>query len=216
VYPDLAFSLPEAEIPDRSEKRNCRPIVGVGVMDYAGKYSVSRPRNEIYLAYLDGLEKLVGWLLANEYDVRLLIGDLEDVRATQEFRRLLRERLLEFDEARIIEEPVVSVDGLLSQIAATDLVVATRFHNVLLSLLCNKPVVSISFHRKCEALMGAMGLSEYCLDINSVNADGLIETFRALEANAGKLKPLIGDKVKEFRNALEEQYRFIFDGLRQC
>jgi polysaccharide pyruvyl transferase WcaK-like protein len=215
VYPDLAFSLPETVIPDQGKQKNIRPVVGIGVMDYAGKYSVSKPRHEIYLAYLDGLEKLVRWLLAHDYDVRLLIGDLEDVRATQDFRRLLRERLAACDEERIIEEPVVSVDGLLLQIAATDMVVATRFHNVLLSLLCNKPVVSIAFHRKCEALMSAIGLSAYCLDINTLNADRLIETFRALETNADKLRPQIDSKVKEFRSALEEQYRLIFHDLRR-
>jgi hypothetical protein len=32
--------------------------------------------------------------------------------------------------------PVSSVEGLLSQIATTDIVVATRFHGVLLALLC--------------------------------------------------------------------------------
>ena len=124
------------------------------------------------------------WLLAQEYDVRLLIGDRWDVHAIQEFRDLLRERLSVYDEGHIIDEPVFSVEDLLSQIAATDIVVATRFHNVLLALLCDKPVISISFHHKCESLMSAMGLSAYCLDINDLKADRLIEKFCDLETNA--------------------------------
>ena len=102
---------------------------------------------------------------------------------------LLRERLSECDEARIIDEPICSVEDLLSQIAATDIVVATRFHNVLLALLCDKPVISISFHHKCDSLMSAMGLSEYCLDINDLKADQLIEKFCDLENNADRIKP---------------------------
>jgi polysaccharide pyruvyl transferase WcaK-like protein len=214
IYPDLVFSLPEAAIPNKDTKKSRRSVVGLGLMGYAGKYSVSRPSNEIYLAYLENLVKVVRWLLAHEYDVRILSGDLGDMRARQEFRDLLRERLSVWDEDHIIDEPVVSVENLLSQIAATDIVVATRFHNVLLALLCNKPVISINFHHKCESLMSAMGLSGYCLDINDLKAERLIEKFCDLEINASKLKPLIREKVGEFRKALDVQYRFIFNDSR--
>jgi len=92
VYPDLVFSLPEAVIPHQDTKKSRRSVVGLGLMGDAGKYSVSRPSNEIYRAYLENLVRVVRWLLAHEHDVRLLIGDLDDVRPTQEFRGLLGER----------------------------------------------------------------------------------------------------------------------------
>ena len=210
VYPDLAFSLPERAIPHRPTKKNRRSVVGLGVMAYAGKYSVARPSDIIYSEYLENLATMVGWLLAREYDVRLLSGDVGDVHARQEFGDLLRERLSVCDEGRIIDEPICSVEDLLSQIVATDIVVATRFHNVLLALLCNKPTISISFHHKCDSLMNAMGLSEYCLDINNLKADRLIGKFCDLETNANKIKPLIGERVRKFREALDEQYKLIF------
>ena len=126
---------------------------------------------------------------------------------------LLREQLSACDEEHIIDEPICSVESLLSQIVATDIVVATRFHNVLLALLCDKPVISISFHDKCESLMSAMGLSEYCLDINDLKADRLIEKFCQLEANSDTIKPSIRAKAREFREALDDQYKFIFHDL---
>ena len=43
VYPDLAFSLPENLIPRRDRDTRQRPVVGLGVMEYAGKYSVADP-----------------------------------------------------------------------------------------------------------------------------------------------------------------------------
>ena len=210
VFPDLAFSLPETLIQPRRNKKSCRSVAGVGVMAYAGKYSVARPSDITYLEYLKNLAKLVEWLLAHEYDVRLLSGDLGDLPARQEFRDLLRERLSACDEERIIDDPICSVEDLLSQIIATDIIVATRFHNVLLGLLCNKPVISISFHHKCDSLMSAIGLSEYCLDINDLKADRLIEKFCLLETNATKIKPLIAERVTAFRAALDEQYKLIF------
>jgi polysaccharide pyruvyl transferase WcaK-like protein len=180
-------------------------------MEYAGKYSVSRPSNKTYLAYLQNLAMVVKWWLAHEYDVRLLTGDLGDMHTRQEFRDLLGERLSVGDECHIIDKPVLSAENLMSQIAATDIVVATRFHNIVFALLCNKPVISISFHHKCDSLMNAMGLSRYCLDINDFNADMLIEKFCDVKANASMLKRSIRDKVGQFRNELDEQYAVIFN-----
>ena len=214
IYPDLAFSLPEAAIPNRDTKKNRRCVVGLGLMEYGGMYSVLKPSSENYLAYLENLVTVVNWLLAHEYDVRLLCGDLGDMHAKQQFSELLRERLSVRDEGRIVDEPVFTVEGLLSQIVATDIVVATRFHNVLLALLCNKPVISISFHHKCASLMNAMELSGYCLDINELKADRVIEKICDLEANADKLKRLIRQKVTEFRKALDEQYSVIFNDMQ--
>ena len=214
VYPDLAFSLPETVIPGPDRKLSCRPVVGIGVMVYTGKYSDPIPDDRIYLAYLENLVLFVKWLVPNGYDIRLLIGDIYDVNAMQDFKNLLRAHLSMSDQEHVIDEPIRSVEDLLSQIAATDIVVVTRFHNVLLSLLCNKPVISISFHHKCESLMSSMGLSEYCLDIHDLKADRLIDKFCGLKTNACRIKPLIEGKVREFRETLGEQYKLLFSGIR--
>jgi hypothetical protein len=58
--------------------------------------------------------------------------------------------------------------------------------------------------------MSEMGLSEYCLDINDLRADCLIEKFCDLEKNSDIIKPSIKSKAKEFREALDEQYKCIF------
>ena len=89
--------------------------------------------------------------------------------------------------------------------------VATRFHNVLMSLLLDKPVIAISFHHKCSSLMHEMGLSEYCHDINRINADALIEQFQALVRNADDVKQVILQRVEKCKQALDEQYELLFD-----
>jgi polysaccharide pyruvyl transferase WcaK-like protein len=210
VYPDLAFSLPESLIPHQDTKKNRRSVVGIGVMGYAGKYSVERPREREYISYLNNLVRFAEWLLVQEYDVRLLIGDLCDTHAREEFRGLLRKRISANYQERLVDQPIDSVENLLSQIVETDFVVATRFHNVLLSLLCYKPVISISFHHKCESLMRGMGLSEYCLNINNLTSDQLVRLFRDLERNNDTIKPSIRAKTAEFRKALDEQYELVF------
>ena len=215
VYPDLAFSLPQAVISNHRNKQRKRPVVGIGLMEYHEKPTVDGPSNAIYLAYLENLVVFLSWLLAHGYDARLLIGDVGDRRVTEEFKSLLKERSLIYDKARIVDEPVSSVEHLLSQLATTDMVVATRFHNVLLALLLNKPVIAISFHHKCTSLMSEMGLSQYCHDINHMNAGRLIQQFQDVERNAEKLKLVIRQKVEESRKALDEQYSLIFKSVER-
>jgi polysaccharide pyruvyl transferase WcaK-like protein len=194
-------------------RRDRRLIVGLGVMNFGGMYSVEKLTNAAYAKYMETLVTFADWLLRRQYDIRLLIGDLMDEPAIQKFKSFLKERLGPDAERRVTDEPVTSVQDLLAQLAATEFVVATRFHNILLPFLLNKPVLGISFHHKCSSLMEEMGMSEYCQDLNHLNAERLIEQFCNLEKNADRLKALIKQKTEEFRSALENQYRLIVSEL---
>jgi polysaccharide pyruvyl transferase WcaK-like protein len=215
IYPDLAFNMPESALPRRAPA-NRRPVVGVGLMTYAGEMRATRPDQSIYQRYLHALLVFVRWLLAHEYDVRLLTGDVTyDAAVQRDFLGLLKEHepLFGGPDARIACEPVLSVDNLLSQLARTDLVVATRFHNLVLALVLEKPVISLAFHHKCVSLMSDMGLARYCHDIHHVEPEKLIAQFCDLVANEDQLKRLIRAKTKEFREALNEQYELVFDSI---
>jgi polysaccharide pyruvyl transferase WcaK-like protein len=203
VYPDLAFSLPLGLLPIGPARKEGRLVVGLGLMERTAMYGLT---SEIYAAYLETFAEFVKWLLARDYDVRLLIGDLTDTPVTLQFKSTFVEKQTSHVEDRIICDPMTSAKDLLSQLAAVDLVVATRFHNVLLSLLLNKPSIAISFHHKCSSLMGQMGLSEYCQDVKHLNVDRLIGQFCDLEKNAESLTLSIKDKAEVFRRALDEQY----------
>lgn len=216
LYPDLAFSLPEHAIPrDAAPAAARRPVVGLGVMEYAGRYSTPDGGDAIYANYLESLAQFVAWLLQRGYDIRLLSGDLSDMQARLALLALLRGRLPAEQLARVTNEPVFSVADVLAQIAASDIIVATRFHNLLLSFLCTKPVISISFHHKCDSLMQAMRMSEYCLGIGALTSAGLIDTFCAIEQQAERLKPVIRDRVRRFRLVLDRQYTLIFGDTRR-
>jgi polysaccharide pyruvyl transferase WcaK-like protein len=212
VYPDLVFSLPETLISPNAEEKRSRRVVGLGLMDYIGKYCVARDSSANHQEYLENLVTFVKWLLARDCDIRLLLGD-DDTHVVRQFKSMLKMRLGSYDEGRVIDEPITSVQQIVSQLARTDIVVATRFHNVLLSLLLNKPVIAISFHQKCASLMSQMGLSEYCHDINGMNAARLIEQFQNAESDVDRLKFVIKQGVERSRRALDEQYALIFKSL---
>jgi polysaccharide pyruvyl transferase WcaK-like protein len=211
ISPDLAFNLPPALISHSALEGGRRRVVGIGVMNDPGKLRAANASPEIHRRYLRTLEMFSRWLLAQGYDVRLIIGDFEyDTAVARRFGAALKPGLPDGDASRVVDEPATSVEELMSQLAATDMVVATRFHNVLLALALNKPVISISFHHKSVSLMRAMELSDYSLDMSDLEVGQLIERFGALERNAEGLKGSIGRKTDEFRRQLDQQYRVIF------
>jgi polysaccharide pyruvyl transferase WcaK-like protein len=80
-----------------------------------------------------------------------------------------------------------------------------------MSLLLRKPVVAISFHHKCSSLMGDMGLSDYCQDINTIDAEALIAKFEGLAEHSNDVERTIAQRLEGARSALDEQYEALFD-----
>jgi polysaccharide pyruvyl transferase WcaK-like protein len=206
VYPDLAFSL-SPQVPRPPQRNGNARVIGIGLMDYYGRRSRPEEGEGAYRRYLEKVTAFVTWLLDRDYTVQLLIGDVSyDTRVKGDVKAMLQERDPARTRGRIVDAPVSSVEQLIAQLAKTDMVVATRFHNILLALMLNKPVVALSYHEKITSLMSGVGLAEYCQDIDAPGVDGLVERFTRLERNAGATRSLIERKAEEYRSSLDEQY----------
>jgi polysaccharide pyruvyl transferase WcaK-like protein len=211
VYPDLAFSFQSTLLPACHNVGKQRPVFGIGLKDYLGRGGVrDRHNNHTYRDYLNTLGDLVAWLCEREYMVRVIIGDvLYDSGVKQDFMELLQARGLMNQQGRIVAEPVFTVEQLLSQIAAVDFLITSRFHNLVLALMLNKPVVCLSDHGKLDSLMTEIGLAEYCLPLPNLDFGNLIDRLVKLETNADALRPYIKQKTEEYRRTLDEQYSLI-------
>jgi polysaccharide pyruvyl transferase WcaK-like protein len=211
LYPDLVFNMPLPKMARNDNGKRSRRRIAIGIMSYIGKPGSDKSNYALDTKYLEKIAAFVTWLVANQYDVRILFGDVKyDPPALKHIQRLLTDSLSAVDRRRVVDAPVSSAEELLAELAATDAVVATRFHNVLLALMLKKPVVSISFHHKCSSLMNQMGLSKYCQDIEHLDVSKLVEQFTDLEKSAQALSILIGQRVEELRMALCEQDSAIF------
>lgn len=215
VYPDLAFSSPVSAIPQGSH--NQKPVVAVGVKNYQGQYGPRSPQyrpEDIYHQYIDQIAAFVAWLLEHRYIVRFVIGDIcYDTPVLADLRKLLIERKVKYDDLQIFDEPIETLEQLIAQLATSDIVVSSRFHNVLFALLLNKPVIALSYHEKFSALMEGPKLAKYNLHIDHFDSKTLSKTFLELEGNTDELKLHMGRKVEEYRASLDKQYRFIFRNL---
>jgi polysaccharide pyruvyl transferase WcaK-like protein len=204
VYPDLAFGLPEPAEPTPAD----RPLrtVGLGVMAYHGTNADRDRADEIYDAYTAKIVEFARWLVDEGYRIRLVIGDPSDQTVVEAVSEDLRETRPELVESRLVSEPAESLGELMEQLAGTDVVVASRFHNVVAALKLSKPTISISYGTKSDVLLEQMRLAEFRQHIQSLDVQQLIGQFRALEARAATVVPALRAKNAEWAAELDKQY----------
>jgi polysaccharide pyruvyl transferase WcaK-like protein len=211
IYPDLAFSLPRLMVRANQDHDGQGVVIGVGLMNYYNRLARSGSDETTYRDYIAKLAAFIVRLLEHKFTVRLLIGDVVyDAGVKEDLKKLLEKCRLKYGEGRIIDEPTSSVEELLSQLASVDVVVASRFHNVLLALMLRKPVVAISYHEKFEPLMRGVGLAEFCQDIEHIDIEELIAMVDRLRGNLRTFKPQLARETEAYRIALDEQYNRIF------
>lgn len=195
VYPDVAFSLPAP--PDGTGPRGA---VGLGVMDYSGDNDDRAEASAIHLVYVDKMKQFVRWLADNGRPVRIIIGDGADEAVAKDILTDVQASRPELDSSQIVFEPAFSLDDVMRQIAAVDVVVAMRFHNVICALRMAKPTLAIGYGRKHDALMAEMGVPEFCVHVKALDVPKLTELFLELETRADEVR-----EVLAARNVVQEQ-----------
>ncbi|MDX6750222.1 polysaccharide pyruvyl transferase family protein [Geminicoccaceae bacterium 1502E] len=202
ICPDIAFGLKPAE-PCRGRGR---PLtVGVGVMTYYGWRDDSSRGGAIYEAYLEKMTGYVAWLLDRGHAVRILMGDQVDRRAVADLLASVRACRPRLADPAMMFEPAHSLHDVMRQMAETDLVVVTRYHNLVCALGMGRPAISIGYAAKNDALMEEMGLAGYCQHIERLDQDLLQSQTMRLIADRAALETAVRDAGARFHARLQEQ-----------
>jgi polysaccharide pyruvyl transferase WcaK-like protein len=192
VYPDLAFALP---VPSGDRAAG---TVGVGVMAFRGGNEERGRAEEIYRSYVDGMKRFVHWLVDRGRPVRLFTGDQVDAPVVDEI-------LAECGPLVTAMAPS-SLDSIMREMAAVDVVVATRYHNVVCALKVCRPTISVGYAEKSEALMAGMGLGEFCQSARHVDVDRLIEQFIAIETRADEVSTTLAERNATHGDRVKHQF----------
>jgi polysaccharide pyruvyl transferase WcaK-like protein len=201
VYPDVAFALPAP--PDGN---GASRAVGIGVMDYWGDNDDRTAADSIHAAYVEKLKQFVRWLVADGRPVRIMIGDGADETVAKAILTDLQTCRPGLDPALVVFEPAASLDDLMRQIAAVDVVVAMRFHNVVCALRMAKPTLAIGYADKHAALMADMGVPEFCLHVKELDVTRLTGLFRELETRAAEVREILAAHNLVQEQLLDDQF----------
>lgn len=204
VMPDLVFGLPLAGSTAVREPDWPPKSIGLGVMGYSGWNLEGLAAKKTYAAYLAKTEWLARQLLDSGYRVHLLIGNRGgDRKPVADLCKALAGQLA---AGTLVASELLTHDDLLSEIAATDLVIATRFHNVLKSLRMGRPVISIGYATKNDELMREMGLEQYCHNVDKFEPAQVVEQVRSLAAMPRPPVAKLRERVTEYGQALATQF----------
>jgi polysaccharide pyruvyl transferase WcaK-like protein len=203
IYPDIAFKLPAPSSPIRQSAAAGSLTVGVGVMTYLGWERGSPRGPAIYATYLEKITAFVLWLLDQGHRVRILMGDAADRDAVADV--LSRVARPDLAQDRLVADPMRSLHDLMRQMAETDVIVATRYHNIVCALRLGKPLVSLGYAEKNDVLMTEMGVGRFCQHVERFDLDLLIEQFTQLVAERQRYEDAIRRANLSYQERLERQ-----------
>ncbi|ARF53543.1 polysaccharide pyruvyl transferase family protein [Streptomyces gilvosporeus] len=203
VYPDLAFSLPT---PPPSTPSGPPGPVCVGVMAFHGGNDDRARAEEIHRRYLDGTIRFVRALVEEGRPVRLLTGDEVDAPVVAAI-------LDAVDSPLVTAAETSSLADLMKETAAADTVVAIRYHNLICALKTGTPVLALCYAAKSDALMDRMGLGAFCHPAREVDADRLLDQFRALEKRSAELRRTLTERNLAAARQLERQFAALTTAL---
>jgi polysaccharide pyruvyl transferase WcaK-like protein len=205
VYPDIAFRLPAPKCLAPRRADGGALAVALGVMSYGGwSHGVDRGM-DIFAGYLQKVTRFLIWLLDHGYNVRILTGETSDQQAVEELMSAVAAEGRIVPPERLVAEPIVSLHDVMRQIALTDIVVATRFHNVVCALKLGRPTISIGYADKNDALLADMGLGDFCQHIEGLDVDLLIKQFITLADKREEYEERIWEANRAYQQRLAQQ-----------
>lgn len=210
VYPDLAFSFPEDEIPRVSLKRVSRRVVGLSPFVYRDPRHWPRKDQKAYEEYLGDLASIVEWLIREDYHVALLGSNLNDASAIDDLVSLLGGRLGAQDLGRITHPGVETCRDYMAQAAAVDLIIASRLHGIILAHLAGTPVIALSYERKIDVYMEDLGQGDYRLALEDFQLSDFQDRFNRLCQDRDQAKSHIDREMARYRDRVGLQFDAIF------
>lgn len=190
VVPDLAYLNPVLSTVTRCATK---PVVAVGAIDWCGSETDPVRVQGLREHYVTTMSQFVALLARRGYTVHLYIGDTGDGGVAEEIARRV---------PGTHYRAVTSAGEVVAQLAHVDIVVASRYHNVLLALAMGLPTMSVGYGGKHDDLMRAHGVGEYSLSLRDVTPEQLTERFFALEAERSAASRRIGAATDAIRARL--------------
>lgn len=168
-------------------------LVVVGTMAYYGPGDDPVRGRAVHARTTAALVRLVDDLVAAGDRVVLVGGDVVDTAVAREVRD--RAVAAGADAARVTVREVTTFAELTGEMARAEVVVASRFHNLVCAVRLARPVVSVGYAVKSRYLMTEVGLGDLCQDLLDVDADQLARQLRRARADGPVLSRRVAAAV---------------------
>ena len=170
VVPDVAFTHPS---PTSAEPEP--GLVVVGAMAYYGHADDPVQGAGVRRQYVATLAGALGRILDTGCRVELVGGDGVDIAIADDVRAAVLAARPDTREDTVVVRACTRFGELTELMSRAEVVVGSRFHNIVCALRLARPTVSIGYAGKCHHLMQQIGLADYHQDIEQLDADLLVD-----------------------------------------
>lgn len=180
VAPDVAFVLPGA--PEGSRPRPGHVVVGV--MVFEGGADDPGRGTAVVDAYVGRMTRVLTAMLDAGRTVELVVGDLADEDLARRLEASAHAARPGTSALELGVSRARDLSGLVDRMALAEVVVASRFHNVIAALLAGRPVVSLGYAGKNRDLLEHYDLADRDQPIDDFDVDRLLADVEDVAAAA--------------------------------
>jgi polysaccharide pyruvyl transferase WcaK-like protein len=202
VAPDLVFAHPA---PNEARPELGRVVAGVTAFYGPGDNPVrgAEVRRRCVAAMADALAQITD----DGAQVVIVGGDRVDMDVAHEVRAaILTARPGLPDDAAVVRE-FTTFTELTEEMMRAEVVIASRFHNLICALRLARPTVSAGYAKKNHYLMETLGLEAYSRNLKEVDASWLVAQVRAAREHAGSLTNQIWRGTSQYADEVESLLR---------
>jgi polysaccharide pyruvyl transferase WcaK-like protein len=211
VVADCVYSLATLACDTATTGRPGNGVVGISPMAYCHPGVYWKKDRGLYDSFIQKLSAFGSALIGSGHRIVLFTTDIWfDSQTIEDLKNALETEVGLAQSCWITVRHVETTEALLSTMCLMDYVITCRFHGVVFAHLLNKPVLAISPHPKVATLMNDIGLSEYCVNIDSFDSDLLLRRFSRLARNGESIKGHMAETLDGFRRKLASQFDDLF------
>lgn len=211
IVPDLAFALPVDTTGWKPNADSGRPLIGFSPIAYYDPDRWPFKDEQRYRSYLERMAALGVLLLAAGYDLALYGTDSPDIHTCQVLREEIMRRAASHPglsdlEARVQTPEVTTLGQLFDVMSRLSVVIASRLHAVILAQIHGIPTGALAYERKVSAQFNAVEAQEFCLPIDTFNAEEAFERFNRLFEERSVIAESLRSKISRMSAEVEAQY----------
>jgi polysaccharide pyruvyl transferase WcaK-like protein len=210
IVPDVAFSLPNLELPQPAGIRALacgRTIIAVSPIAFAKPGCWPKEDRALHQRYVQQMTGLLCRLFEHGYFVVLVLSSLGDDES------VLPELLNSLDpEARkkLPEQmhiPAIKAwQDLVSSLRDVDFLIASRLHSTILGFVSHKPTIAISFDAKVDSVMSDLSQTDFLFQIHDFTAQQVFDAVQRLELRQHGVIEQIASYQQRILPLLASQY----------
>ena len=207
VYPDLASNL-RFTVAETAPRDPGKPTVGINPMPMYDSRYWCEADDRRYRAYVEKLARFAVLLRDRDFPVFFFGTQKKDYDAVDDVLKHLPREDAAPANGTLVRD-ATSVQDLMRIISSSDIVVATRFHGTVLSLVADVPVFGICYYRKAADLLREMDQGEYFVMLDDFDVEEAFGKFLSLAANLEQEKWKIHETSAKYHELVEQQYEHL-------